>query len=221
MAKILVIEDEKSIQQMIEYDLSQIGYEVDVASDGLTGYQKALKDSYDIIVLDLMLPGMKGLDVAKKLKEAKIKSYIIMLTAMDEEFQKIEGFEKGADDYMTKPFSPRELSARIKAVLRREKTSEKMEEIEYENIHLNVLSYEASFEGKPLNLTLKEFELLAYLLTNRGLVLSRDQLLRSLWGYAYDGDTRVVDVHIFKIREKIDPQAKLIKTVRGIGYKLI
>lgn len=221
MAKILVIEDEKSIQQMIEYDLSQIGYEVDVVSDGLTGYQKALKDSYDIIVLDLMLPGMKGLDVAKKLKEAKIKSYIIMLTAMDEEFQKIEGFEKGADDYMTKPFSPRELSARIKAVLRREKTSEKMEEIEYENIHLNVLSYEASFEGKPLNLTLKEFELLAYLLTNRGLVLSRDQLLRSLWGYAYDGDTRVVDVHIFKIREKIDPQAKLIKTVRGIGYKLI
>ncbi len=221
MAKILVIEDEKSIQQMIEYDLSQIGYEVDVASDGLTGYQKALKDSYDIIVLDLMLPGMKGLDVAKKLKEAKIKSYIIMLTAMDEEFQKIEGFEKGADDYMTKPFSPRELSARIKAVLRREKASEKMEEIEYENIHLNVLSYEASFEGKPLNLTLKEFELLAYLLNNRGLVLSRDQLLKSLWGYAYDGDTRVVDVHIFKIREKIDPQAKLIKTVRGIGYKLI
>lgn len=221
MAKILVIEDEKSIQQMIEYDLSQIGYEVDVASDGLTGYQKALKDSYDIIVLDLMLPGMKGLEVAKKLKEAKIKSYIIMLTAMDEEFQKIEGFEKGADDYMTKPFSPRELSARIKAVLRREKASEKVEEIEYENIHLNLLSYEASFEGKPLNLTLKEFELLAYLLNNRGLVLSRDQLLKSLWGYAYDGDTRVVDVHIFKIREKIDPQAKLIKTVRGIGYKLI
>jgi two-component system alkaline phosphatase synthesis response regulator PhoP len=221
MAKILVIEDEKSIQQMIEYDLSQIGYEVDVASDGLTGYQKALKDSYDIIVLDLMLPGMKGLEVAKKLKEAKIKSYIIMLTAMDEEFQKIEGFEKGADDYMTKPFSPRELSARIKAVLRREKASEKVEEIEYENIYLNLLSYEASFEGKPLNLTLKEFELLAYLLNNRGLVLSRDQLLKSLWGYAYDGDTRVVDVHIFKIREKIDPQAKLIKTVRGIGYKLI
>jgi two-component system, OmpR family, alkaline phosphatase synthesis response regulator PhoP len=221
MAKILVIEDEKSIQQMIEYDLSQIGYEVDVASDGLTGYQKALKDSYDIIVLDLMLPGMKGLEVAKKLKEAKIKSYIIMLTAMDEEFQKIEGFEKGADDYMTKPFSPRELSARIKAVLRREKSTEKVQEIEYENIHLNLLSYEASFEGKPLNLTLKEFELLAYLLNNRGLVLSRDQLLKSLWGYAYDGDTRVVDVHIFKIREKIDPQAKLIKTVRGIGYKLI
>jgi two-component system alkaline phosphatase synthesis response regulator PhoP len=182
MAKILVIEDEKSIQQMIEYDLSQIGYEVDVASDGLTGYQKALKDSYDIIVLDLMLPGMKGLEVAKKLKEAKIKSYIIMLTAMDEEFQKIEGFEKGADDYMTKPFSPRELSARIKAVLRREKASEKVEEIEYENIHLNLLSYEASFEGNPLNLTLKEFELLAYLLNNRGLVLSRDQLLKSLVG---------------------------------------
>lgn len=221
MAKILIIEDEKSIQQMIEYDLTQLGYHVETANDGLIGYQKASKGEFDIVILDLMLPGMKGLDIAQKLKAAKNKAYIIMLTAMDEEFQKIEGFEKGADDYMTKPFSPRELSARIKAVLRRETASNKEEILMYDQLELNLLSYEATFQGKPLKLTLKEFELLAYLMKNKGLVISRDQLLRSLWGYAYDGDTRVVDVHIFKLRDKIDPQAKMIKTVRGIGYKFI
>lgn len=221
MAKILIIEDEKSIQQMIEYDLTQLGYHVETANDGLIGYQKASKGEFDIVILDLMLPGMKGLDIAQKLKAAKNKAYIIMLTAMDEEFQKIEGFEKGADDYMTKPFSPRELSARIKAVLRRETASNKEEILMHDQLELNLLSYEATFQGKPLKLTLKEFELLAYLMKNKGLVISRDQLLRSLWGYAYDGDTRVVDVHIFKLRDKIDPQAKMIKTVRGIGYKFI
>jgi two-component system alkaline phosphatase synthesis response regulator PhoP len=221
MAKILIVEDEKSIQQMIEYDLTQLGYQVETASDGLLGYQKALKGDFDIIVLDLMLPGMKGLDIAQKLKAAEHKAYIIMLTAMDEEFQKIEGFEKGADDYMTKPFSPRELSARIKAVLRRQSSSNKKEILIHDQLELNLLSYEATFQGAPLKLTLKEFELLAYLMKNKGLVISRDQLLKSLWGYAYDGDTRVVDVHIFKLRDKIDPQAKIIKTVRGIGYKFI
>jgi len=221
MAKILIVEDEKSIQQMIEYDLTQLGYQVETASDGLLGYQKALKGDFDIIVLDLMLPGMKGLDIAQKLKAAEHKAYIIMLTAMDEEFQKIEGFEKGADDYMTKPFSPRELSARIKAVLRRQTSSNKKDILVHDKLELNLLSYEATFQGDLLKLTLKEFELLAYLMKNKGLVISRDQLLKSLWGYAYDGDTRVVDVHIFKLRDKIDPQAKIIKTVRGIGYKFI
>lgn len=221
MAKILIIEDEKSIQQMIEYDLTQLGYHVETASDGLLGYQKAIKDDFDIVILDLMLPGMKGLEIAQKLKNGKNKAYIIMLTAMDEEFQKIEGFEKGADDYMTKPFSPRELSARIKAVLRRKVESHKEDILIHDELEINLLSYEATFQGEPLKLTLKEFELLAYLMKNKGLVISRDQLLRSLWGYAYDGDTRVVDVHIFKLRDKIDPQAKIIKTVRGIGYKFI
>jgi two-component system alkaline phosphatase synthesis response regulator PhoP len=221
MTKILVIEDERSIQQMIEYDLTQLGYLVETASDGLTGYQKALKGNFDIIILDLMLPGMKGLDVAQKLKAEKNKAYIIMLTAMGEEFQKIEGFEKGADDYMTKPFSPRELSARIKAYLRRQVSTVEEEILKHNELELNLLSYEVSFENKPLKLTLKEFELLAYLMKNKGLVLSRDQMLKALWGYAYDGDTRVVDVHIFKLRDKIDPQGKTIKTVRGIGYKFI
>lgn len=220
MAKILIIEDEKSIQQMMEYDLTQLGYDVESTNDGLSGYQKAIQGDFDIIVLDLMLPGLSGLEIAQKIKAVQKQSYIIMLTAMDEEFQKIEGFEKGADDYMTKPFSPRELSARIKAALRRQKDSQ-TEILSEHNIHINLLSYEAMFENTPLELTLKEFELLAYLMKNKGLVISRDQILRSLWGYAYDGDTRVVDVHIFKLREKIDPEAKIIKTVRGIGYKFI
>lgn len=221
MAKILVIEDEKSIQKMIEYDLKQLGYEVDVSSQGKEGLDKAMAKVYDIIILDLMLPGMNGLEIASKLRNHDSKSHIIMLTAMDEEYQKIEGFEKGADDYMTKPFSPRELTARIKAVLRRKEKNESEEVVTHRSIKLNTLSYDAYFGDIQLNLTLKEFELLLYLIKNKGVVVSRDQLLRKLWGYSYDGDTRVVDVHIFKLREKVDPHAEMIKTVRGIGYKLI
>jgi len=221
MAKILVIEDEKSIQKMIEYDLTQLGYEVDVAGRGKEGLEKALSKVYDVIVLDLMLPEMNGLEIASELRKKDNPAHIIMLTAMDEEYQKIEGFEKGADDYMTKPFSPRELTARIKAVLRRKEGSETAEIVTHRSIRLNTLSYDAFFDELELNLTLKEFELLLYLIKNKGVVVSRDQLLRKLWGYSYDGDTRVVDVHIFKLREKIDPHAEMIKTVRGIGYKLI
>lgn len=221
MAKILVIEDEKSIQKMIEYDLKQLGYDVDISSQGKEGLEKALAHNYDIIILDLMLPEMNGLEIASKLRNHNNKAHIIMLTAMDEEYQKIEGFEKGADDYMTKPFSPRELTARIKAVLRRKNKNISEEWVSHKSIKLNTLSYDAFIEDVQLSLTLKEFELLVYLIKNQGVVVSRDQLLRKLWGYSYDGDTRVVDVHIFKLREKVDPHAEMIKTVRGIGYKLI
>lgn len=221
MAKILVIEDEKSIQKMIEYDLKQLGYEVEVAGRGKEGLDKAQKTNYDVIILDLMLPEMNGLEIASTLRSNKNPAHIIMLTAMDEEYQKIEGFEKGADDYMTKPFSPRELTARIKAVLRRKEKADNEEIVTHKLIRLNTLSYDAHFGEVELNLTLKEFELLLYLIRNKGVVVSRDQLLRKLWGYSYDGDTRVVDVHIFKLREKVDPHAEMIKTVRGIGYKLI
>lgn len=221
MARILVVEDEQSIQKMLAYDIKELGHDVDVTGNGNEGLEKALNTSYDIIILDLMLPGMSGLEIAQNLKKMNHSAYIIMLTAMDEEYQKIEGFEQGADDYMTKPFSPRELTARIKAVLRRMNASSNAEILSHGRIRLNTLSYEATIEDHPLSLTLKEFELLQYLIRNKGVVVSRDQLLRKLWGYSYDGDTRVVDVHIFKLREKIDPHAEMIKTVRGIGYKLI
>ena len=221
MVRVLIIEDEVSIAKMLQYDLKQLGYEVVVEHDGLKGYQRAKSEVFDIILLDLMLPSINGLDICKKLRVDNNPAYIIMLTAMDDEYNKIEGFDAGADDYVTKPFSPRELTARMKAALRRQKTDEKSDVINYHEIELNLSSFEASVNGEKVNLTLKEFELLEYLVMNKGKALSREQLLSTLWGYSYDGDTRVVDVHIFKLREKVDPEQKYIKTVRSIGYKML
>lgn len=221
MAKVLIIEDEKSIQRMIEYDLKQLKYEVESAFDGLEGYEKALKTNYDVILLDLMLPSMNGFEICKKLRENKNESYIIMLTALDDEYNKIQGLEIGADDYVTKPFSPRVLSARIKAGLRRKVKLPENDIVYFNDLKIIQSSYEVFKDGIKIDLTLKEFELFVYLLINKGKALSRDQLLTNLWGFSYDGDSRVVDVHIFKLRKKIDPKAEFLKTIRGIGYKLI
>ncbi len=221
MLKILIIEDEKSIQRLIEYDLTQLGYEVDSAFDGYEGYKKASSTFYDAILLDLMLPNMNGMDICKKLRDEGNSSYIIMLTAMDDEFSKIKGFDLGADDYITKPFSPRELTARLKAGLRRQKPTINKDILYYKDLKIVLSSYEVFKGVNKIELTLKEFDLLSYLIINKGRALSRDQLLTNLWGFNYDGDSRVVDVHIFKLREKIDPKAEYLKTVRGIGYKLV
>ena len=221
MPKILIIEDEKSIQRMIAYDLKQLNYEVESAMDGFEGYKKASTFHYDVILLDLMLPNMNGMDICKKLRDEGNDSYIIMLTAVDDEFNKIQGFDVGADDYVTKPFSPRELTARIRAGLRRQDSSQREDIIYYENLKIIQSSYEVYQNDEKVDLTLKEFELLTYFILNKGKALSRDQLLTNLWGFSYDGDSRVVDVHVFKLREKIDPKANWIKTVRGIGYKII
>lgn len=221
MAKILIIEDEKSIQRMIEYDLKQLDYEVDSALDGFEGYKKASSTIYDVILLDLMLPNMNGMEICKKLRSEGNNSYIIMLTAVDDEYNVIQGFELGADDYVTKPFSPRELLARIKAGLRRQGLTKNEDIITYNDLRIIQSSYEVFKGNEKLELTLKEFELLVYLVINKGKALSRDQLLTNLWGFSYDGDSRVVDVHVFKLREKIDPSNEFIKTVRGVGYKLI
>ncbi len=219
--RILIIEDEVSISKMLEYDLRQVGYDVDTAFDGIKGYQKTKDNEYDIIILDLMLPGMNGIEVCKRLRKDENLAHIIMLTAMDDELQKIEGFEVGADDYVTKPFSPRELTARIKAVSRRKKPVDENTVLSYQNLEINTGSFEVLLDNQKIDVTLKEFELLEYLVINKGRALSREQLLTKLWGYSYDGDTRVVDVHIFKLREKIPFLQESIKTVRGIGYKLI
>ncbi len=221
MARILIIEDEKSIQRMVEYDLKQMGYEVESALDGFEGYKKASTSIYDVILLDLMLPNMNGMDICKKLRDEGNNSYIIMLTAVDDEYNIVHGFDVGADDYVTKPFSPRELTARIKAGLRRQGVSKNEDVLHYEDITVIQSSYEVLQGKDKVDLTLKEFELLVYLIINKGKALSRDQLLTNLWGFSYDGDSRVVDVHVFKLREKLDPHAEFIKTVRGIGYKLI
>ncbi len=221
MTKILIIEDELSIVKMLTYDLKQVGYNVDSALDGRVGLHKALKEDYDLILLDVMLPSMNGMEVCKQLRANNHQAYIIMLTAMDDEMHTIEGFDVGADDYVKKPFSPRELTARIKAGLRRQDKKETSETVVYKDITLDTSSYDVYKHGVKLSLTLKEFELLEYLIRHKGKALSREQLLTKLWGYSYDGDTRVVDVHIFKLRDKVDPDQTYIKTVRGIGYKCV
>lgn len=221
MPKILIIEDEKSITRMIEYDLKQLGYDVDSAIDGLEGFRMAMNKKYDAILLDLMLPSMHGMEICKKLRDNGNMSYIIMLTAIDDEFNKIQGFELGADDYITKPFSPRELAARLKAGLRRQQPKVDDDILYYNDLRIVQSSYEVYKGNEKILLTLREFELFTYLLLNKGKALSRNQLLTNLWGFTYDGDSRIVDVHIFKLREKIDPKAQYLITVRGIGYKLI
>lgn len=221
MAKVLIIEDDKSIQRMIEYDLVQLGYDVEVEGDGYQGYKNASTNKFDIILLDLMLPNMNGMDVCKKLRSEGNKAYIIMLTALDDEYNVIKGFDVGTDDYITKPFSPRELVARIKAGLRRHSQEKSDDVLLYKDLKVVKSSYEVFKNDEKQDLTLKEFELLLYFIMNKGKALSRDQLLTNLWGFSYDGDSRVVDVHVFKLREKIDPKAEFIKTVRGIGYKIL
>ncbi|WP_338451395.1 response regulator transcription factor [Niallia oryzisoli] len=231
--KVLVVDDEKSILTLIEYNLKQSGFDVITAMDGEEAKNLALQENPDLIVLDLMLPKMDGLEVCKELRQQKNFTPILMLTAKDDEFDKVLGLELGADDYMTKPFSPREVVARVKAILRRtqiqmEASAEQNANNDSDQIIINHLTiypeqYEAYFEENLLELTPKEFELLLYLAKNKGRVLTRDQLLSAVWNYDFAGDTRIVDVHISHLREKIEKNTKkpvYIKTIRGLGYKL-
>lgn len=232
---ILVVEDELSIATLLQYNLKQAGFEVLIANDGEEGLRKVITERPDLIILDLMLPKKDGMEVCKELRIQKIDTPIIMLTAKDDEFDKVLGLELGADDYMTKPFSPREVIARVKAVLRRSKVQEPVlvgagkqllssDEKTYHIGALNVYPerFEASLDGVELEFTPKEFELLVYLLDNKNRVLTRDQLLSAVWHYEFAGDTRIVDVHISHLRDQIEENSrkpKYIKTIRGLGYK--
>ncbi|MBM7578917.1 response regulator transcription factor [Jeotgalibacillus terrae] len=227
--KVLVVDDEQSIVTLLKYNLEQSGYEVLTAYDGAEGIALVESENPDLLVLDLMLPVMDGIEVCKQLRQKQIHIPIIMLTAKDEEFDKVLGLELGADDYMTKPFSPREVVARVKAILRRAGRLEVKEpEVEEDFIELGEVKvfpeqYEAFFRGEQIELTPKEFELLVYLIENKGRVLTRDQLLQTVWNYDFAGDTRIVDVHISHLREKIEENTKkpvYIKTIRGLGYKM-
>ncbi|AIK37058.1 DNA-binding response regulator [Bacillus pseudomycoides] len=228
--RILVVDDEEFILTLIEFNLQQAGFEVITAMDGEVALHKATTERPDLIILDLMLPKMDGMEVCKELRLQRIMTPILMLTAKDDEFDKVLGLELGADDYMTKPFSPREVVARVKAILRRTKLQdEPVSEVQDENsiniYDLRILPefYEAYFQGEKLELTPKEFELLVYLARNKGRVLTRDQLLSAVWNYDFAGDTRIVDVHISHLRDKIEKNTKkpaYIKTIRGLGYKL-
>lgn len=227
--KVLVVDDEQSIVTLLQYNLEQAGYEVITALDGAEGKHKAIEEKPDLIVLDLMLPKMDGIEVCKQLRQEHVQIPIIMLTAKDDEFDKVLGLELGADDYMTKPFSPREVVARAKAILRRTKQPEVRNQEENElsftvgDVKVLPEQYEAYFKNEQLELTPKEFELLLYLIENKGRVLTRDQLLQAVWNYDFAGDTRIVDVHISHLREKIEENTKkplYIKTIRGLGYKM-
>ncbi|WP_019415951.1 response regulator transcription factor [Paenisporosarcina sp. TG20] len=227
--KILVVDDETSIVTLLQYNLEQAGFVVETAFDGEEGYNAVLERKPDLIVLDLMLPKMDGMEVCKALRLQKINTPIIMLTAKDDEFDKVLGLELGADDYMTKPFSPREVTARVKAVLRRtttvaiEKTQENQDKsFEFGPLRVYPERFEVFLLEKSLEFTPKEFELLVFLMENKNRVVTRDQLLNAVWNYDFAGDTRIVDVHISHLREKIEDNSRkpiFIKTIRGLGYK--
>ncbi|MGE5545220.1 MAG: response regulator [Bacillota bacterium] len=223
-AKVLVVDDEESLVRLITHNLRREGYDTIEAYDGNQAWEMINSENPDLILLDLMLPGKDGLEICQLMREEKIFIPLIMLTAKDEEIDRILGLEMGADDYVTKPFSVRELMARVKAILRRRRQEPALRtgEIEAGDLVLKTDSYEVFRNGVKIDLTLKEFELLEILVRNRNKVLKRDYLLNTLWDYSDATNTRVLDVHISKLRDKIEPDTEhpvYIKTVRGIGYK--
>ena len=221
--RVLVVEDELSIQRILQYDLMQSGFIVDLASDGEEGLQKARRNSYDVMILDVMLPKRDGFSECKELRKEENPVYIVMLSARDDEFDRVMGLDVGADDYMTKPFSSREVVSKVKAIMRRKGMHHQKactERLSYQQLILDQRRFEVLINEEVIDFTLKEYELLEFLIHHQGQALSRNLLLDRLWGYEYDGDTRIVDVHIFKIREKLKPYGIKIKTIRGIGYML-
>ena len=217
--KVLVVDDEKLIVKGLRFSLEQDGMEVDCAYDGEEALEKAKAGEYDIILLDLMLPKMDGLEVCQQIREFS-NVPIIMLTAKGEDMDKILGLEYGADDYVTKPFGMMELVSRIRAVLRR--TSKKEEDDTYVlgEIRMDRKKHEVTVAGEPVALTLKEYELLRKLMENQNIVLTRDKLLEEIWGYDFDGETRTVDVHVRTLRQKLGQAGEYIETVRGVGYRI-
>ncbi|MBA3430838.1 MAG: response regulator transcription factor [Actinobacteria bacterium] len=225
MPKVLLIEDEVSFGEALEYQLGREGYEIERATDGITGLERFKFVGADLVLLDLMLPGMAGEDVCKEIRRLS-NVPIIMLTARTTDIDKIVGLELGADDYVTKPFNSRELLARIKAVLRRASGPVNMREevLEVGGVRLDPDRFEVSVDGNEVHLTRKEFEVLEILMENAGRVLPRETLIDQIWGSDYYGDTRTLDVHIKRLRAKCeaDPRnPKHLVTIRGLGYKFV
>jgi len=225
--RVLIVEDEKSIVTLIQYNLQQAGYETSVAYDGKEALHRIEKNHFDFIVLDLMLPEIDGLEVCRRIREQKNDVPILILTAKSDELNKVIGLQTGADDYLTKPFSPKELIARIEAILRRTNRQVR-EEKDKQSITIGELTlYPANFQAylndTLLDLTRKEFEVLVYLSENKGQIVSREELLHKVWGYDYAGDTRTVDMQVSRLRDKIEQNSKepkYIKTVWGFGYRM-
>lgn len=220
--KILIIEDEIKIARFLELELTHEGYDVEQAHDGREGLQKAQNETFDLIILDIMLPHINGIEVLRKIRQAS-NIPIIMLTAKDEVMDKVIGLDMGANDYVTKPFAIEELLARIRTALKssRQIVSEE-NSLQFGNLKLDTDMYKVTYGNEIIELTKKEFDLLHYFLENKNIVLTRDKILQAVWGYDYIGDTNIVDVYIRYLRSKIDDKysIKLIHTVRGVGYIL-
>jgi phosphate regulon transcriptional regulator PhoB len=222
---ILIVDDEPTIAEVVELYLQREGFKVLKAADGMSALDLAAQQPPDLVVLDLMLPGVNGLDVARRLRSDR-NTPIIMLTARNEEADRVVGLELGADDYVTKPFSPRELVARVKAVLRRTNPAVPQEDthvLAMGDLRLDTAGHSATLRGQPINLTAREFDLLTFLMQHPGQVFTREQLLDNVWGYTFASELSTVTVHIRRLREKIerDPtNPTLLQTVWGVGYKL-
>jgi two-component system, OmpR family, alkaline phosphatase synthesis response regulator PhoP len=219
---ILVIEDDKDVVDVVRYFLERENFRVHIAKDGFTGLEVAGKVMPNLILLDLTIPKLDGIEVCKNLKADKRLGDVpvIMVTARVEEADKIRGLELGADDYISKPFSPKELVARVRAVLRRREGTKPESKFHYGNIAVDVVKHEVFSDGNEVEVTSKEFELLVYLIENKGRVLTRDMILNHVWGYNYFGTTRTVDVHVTHLRQKVSLLADALMTVKPLGYKL-
>jgi len=222
MAHVLVVDDEARIRDIVTQYLKFEGYTCDEAANGKQAVEMAEKTAYDLIIMDVMMPFMDGITTLRVLRQSSAVP-VILLTAKGEEYDKVFGFELGADDYVVKPFSPKELMARVKAILKRTqrggKNAAAQQIYTYKTLTVNPVSYEAYIDGRKLSLTPKEFELLLCFIKNKGAVLTREQLLNEVWGYDFYGDSRTVDTHIKMLRNNLGQYRELIKTVWGVGYR--
>ena len=218
MASILIIEDEISIAELERDYLELSGFEVEIETSGTSGLERALKEDFNLIILDLMLPGIDGFDICRQIRDVK-NTPIIMVSAKKDDIDKIRGLGLGADDYMTKPFGVMELISRVKAMLRRANLSVETS-LEFEGIVLNDAKHKVTVDGKQCDLTYKEFELLKYLMQNSGIVLQRGRILDRVWGIDYQGESITLDMHIKTLRKKLGDKGALVQTVRNVGYTL-
>ena len=219
---ILVVDDEKEIADLVEIYLVSDGYKVFKANNAKEGLEILEKEEIHLVLLDIMLPDEDGLSILKKLRDAgpTKRLPVIMLTAKGTEYDKVVGLDSGADDYIPKPFGMMELVSRVRALLRRTEPEQRADTCDAGPIHVDLNRHMVTVDGNAVTLTFKEFELLCYLMENKGMVLTRDQLLSKIWGYDFDGETRTVDVHIRTLRQKIGEASRCIETIRGVGYKL-
>ena len=218
MIRLLIVDDEERIREVIKEYAKFEGYMVDEAKDGMEAIQKSNTNEYDIIIMDIMMPTLDGFSAVKEIRK-KFKTPILMLSARGEEYDKLFGFEIGVDDYVVKPFSPKEVMARINAIINRSKSMENNKILEFDGLKIDLDGMDVYVDDKKIDITPKEYELLVYLAMNKNKAMSREKLLKQVWGYDFYGDDRTIDTHINMLRNNIEPYRDYIVTLRGIGYK--